>query len=116
LCEAALAGRIGRAQLRWDARVALGVVMAAGGYPGSYTTGDPISGLETIDDPAVKVFHAATRQRDGQIVSDGGRVLTVVGLGDDVADAQRRAYAGVARIRFNNAYYRHDIGYRALGR
>jgi phosphoribosylamine---glycine ligase len=116
LCEAALAGRIGGAVLRWDPRVALGVVMAAGGYPGSYATGDPITGLGDSDDGAVKVFHAATRQRGDAVVTDGGRVLTVVALGDDVADAQRRAYARIARIHFDNAYYRRDIGYRALGR
>jgi phosphoribosylamine--glycine ligase len=116
LCEAALAGRIGGAVMRWDAGAALAVVMAAGGYPGRYRTGDRITGLDTIADPAVKVFHAATRRRDGQLVTDGGRVLTVVARGNDVAEAQARAYASVAHIRFDDAYYRRDIGYRALGR
>jgi phosphoribosylamine--glycine ligase len=90
--------------------------MAAGGYPGDYATGDVITGLSDVEDAAVKVFHAATRRRDGDIVTDGGRVLTVVGLGEDVAAAQARAYAGVRRIHFNNAYCRSDIGYRALQR
>jgi phosphoribosylamine--glycine ligase len=116
LCEAALAGRIGGAVMHWDPRVALAVVMAAGGYPGSYRTGDVITGLDTIDDPAIKVFHAATRRRETQLVTDGGRILAVVALDDNVTKAQRRAYACVEHIRFDNVYYRHDIGYRALGR
>jgi phosphoribosylamine--glycine ligase len=93
----------------------LGVVMAAGGYPGSYTKGDAIDGLDTIAD-GVKVFHAGTRVVGDRIVTDGGRVLTVVGLGEDVVAAQRRAYAAVERIHFKDAYYRRDIGYRAIAR
>jgi len=116
LCEAALAGRIGQAVLRWDPRVALGVVMAAGGYPDSYRTGDPIAGVEEVGADDVKVFHAGTRWDDGRLVTNGGRVLTVVGLGSDVASAQRTAYQAVERIHWRDAYFRRDIGYRAIGR
>jgi phosphoribosylamine---glycine ligase len=116
LCEAALAGRLDAVELRWDSRVALGVVMAAGGYPGSYAKGDVIEGLEAITNSDVKVFHAGTRVVGDRIVTDGGRVLTVVGLGADVVAAQRRAYAAVERIHFKDAYYRRDIGYRAIER
>ena len=90
--------------------------MAAGGYPGSYAKGDPIEGLDAAPGTDVKVFHAGTRMVGDQIVTDGGRVLTVVGLGEDVVVAQRRAYEGVARIHFKDAYYRRDIGYRAVAR
>jgi phosphoribosylamine--glycine ligase len=115
LCQAALGGRLDHCQLAWDPRAALGVVIAAGGYPGEYRTGDVIDGLAEVDD-GVKVFHAATRECDGNLVTAGGRVLTVTALGDDVAAAQARAYANVRRIRFNGAYYRRDIGYRAVAR
>ena len=116
LCEAALAGRLDSVRMRWDPRVALAVVMAAGGYPGNYTKGDAIEGLDAVSGSDVKVFHAGTRSVGDQVVTDGGRVLTVVGLGDDVVLAQRRAYQAIEKIRFANAYYRRDIGYRAVAR
>jgi phosphoribosylamine--glycine ligase len=117
LCLAALAGRLdGVAAMRWDPRAALGVVMAAGGYPISYAKGDPIDGLDAVGHRDVKVFHSGTRAVGGKIVTDGGRVLTVVGLGDDIALAQRRAYEAVEKIRYSNAYFRRDIGYRAVAR
>jgi phosphoribosylamine--glycine ligase len=116
LCQAALAGELAGLELAWDQRVALGVVMAAGGYPGSYRTGDVIEGLDDADADDLKVFHAGTRLADGQVVTNGGRVLCVVGLGDDVAAAQRRAYEGVARIHWRDRYYRRDIGHRAIRR
>ena len=116
LCEAALAGRLDSVELRWDPRVALAVVMAAGGYPAGYAKGDPIEGLDDADGSDVKVFHAGTRGVGDRIVTDGGRVLTVVGLGADVVAAQRRAYQAVGRIHYVNAYYRRDIGYRAVAR
>jgi phosphoribosylamine--glycine ligase len=116
LCQAALAGRLAQAKLEWDTRAALGVVMAAGGYPGEYRRGDPIEGVDAVDGEDLKVFHAGTRQDGDRLVTDGGRVLTVVGLGADVAAAQRRAYEGVGRIRWRDAYFRRDIGYRALAR
>ncbi|MDZ7668784.1 MAG: phosphoribosylamine--glycine ligase [Gammaproteobacteria bacterium] len=114
VCRRALAGDLAGVELDWDPRVALGVVMAAGGYPGSYRKGDVIDGLADVDDDDLKVFHAGTRLADGAVVSNGGRVLCVVGMGDDVAAAQRRAYQGVERIHWRGHYYRRDIGYRAL--
>jgi phosphoribosylamine--glycine ligase len=117
LCLAALDGRLDEASVDWDPRVALGVVMAAGGYPGAYEKGKVIGGLDRFDDwDDVKVFHAGTRQADGEVVTAGGRVLCAVALGDDVAAAQTKAYEVVRGIRFDGAFYRTDIGYRALSR
>jgi len=100
--------------LQWDRRVALGVVMAAHGYPGTVRQGDAISGLPARADDAV-VFHAGTARRaDGTLVTSGGRVLCVTALGDSVKAAQQRAYAMLAPIRFDGAQYRSDIGHRAL--
>lgn len=115
LIEAALDGRLDRARADWDPRVALGVVMAAGGYPGTYNRGDEIHGLPADADD-VKVFHAGTAARDGRIVTSGGRVLCVTALGATVAAAQARAYEVVGRIRWRGAQYRTDIGYRAIAR
>ncbi len=111
--EAALAGRLDQVRLEWDPRPCAGVVMAAGGYPGPYEKGHPIAGLGEIDTGAA-VFHAGTRLRDGQPVTDGGRVLTVVALGRDIAEARRIVYANVQRVRFKDAHYRTDIALRAL--
>ncbi len=116
LSRRALDGGLAGAELEWDPRVALGVVMAAGGYPGSYRQGDTIEGLDGVDGEDLKVFHAGTRDEDGRVVTSGGRVLCVVGLGADVAAAQARAYQGVARIRWADCYFRTDIGHRALAR
>lgn len=116
VCRRALAADLAGVDLQWDQRVALGVVMAAGGYPDDYRKGDPIEGLEDVDGDDLKVFHAGTRLQDGQVVTNGGRVLCVVGLGDDVAAAQARAYQGVGRIRWRDHYYRRDIGHRAIAR
>ncbi|WP_017940939.1 MULTISPECIES: phosphoribosylamine--glycine ligase [unclassified Thioalkalivibrio] len=118
LVEAALDGRLDTVEARWDSRVALGVVLAAGGYPGDYRKGDVISGLEAVEaDSDARVFHAGTAtDADGHIVTAGGRVLCVVGLGEDVKSAQKKAYAAVQRIHFNDIYCRTDIGYRAVAR
>jgi phosphoribosylamine--glycine ligase len=117
ICLQALQGQLAGLELQWDPRVALGVVMAAGGYPERYDKGDVITGLEAdAGDPNVKTFHAGTRLHDGNVVTNGGRVLCVVGLGEDVAAARDNAYAGVDRIHWRNRYYRGDIGYRALTR
>jgi phosphoribosylamine---glycine ligase len=116
LCQQALTGDLSRATLDWDSRVALGVVMAAGGYPFAYEKGDPISGLENLDADDLKVFHAGTRIVGDRIVTDGGRVLCVTGLGDTVSAAQQRAYDAVDRIAWRNAWCRRDIGYRAIAR
>lgn len=115
LCELALDQKLDRAAVEWDPRPALGVVMAAGGYPGSYRKGDIISGLGE-DSEDLKVFHAGTALKDGKVVTNGGRVLCVTALGETVAAAQRRAYDKVGEISWDGAYYRTDIGYRAIGR
>ena len=116
ICQATLAGELQGISAVWDSRAALGVVMAAGGYPGPYRTGDPISGLPDTRTGAVKVFHAGTALKDDTVVTDGGRVLCVVGLGSTVAEAQETAYRQVRRIHWADAYYRTDIGYKALKR
>ncbi len=116
LCDAALNGTLSRYEVRWDARAALGVVMAAGGYPNAFRTGDPISGLEDAAALPGKIFHAGTRAKDGRIVTAGGRVLCAVGLGDSVGAAQQQAYALVHSIHWNLVQYRLDIGYRAIER
>ena len=116
LCEAALDRRLDQVAVDWDPRASLGVVMAAGGYPDSYHKGDIIRGLDAVQGEGVKVFHAGTQLSDGEVVTSGGRVLCVCALGDDVAVAQRRAYAAVDRISWDKAYYRRDIGHRAIAR
>jgi len=116
LCEAALHGTLQRIDAQWDPRAALGVVMAAGGYPDSYRKGDPISGLDAAARLPGKVFHAGTRTDGSHIVTAGGRVLCAVGLGDTVAAAQLQAYDLVRAIHWNLVQYRRDIGYRAIGR
>ena len=117
LCEATLEGALGEATVDWDPRAALGVVMAAGGYPGRYASGNLIEGLQEaaeLDD--VKVFHAGTELVAGRARTAGGRVLCVVGLGADVTTARRLAYGGVDRIHWPEAYCRRDIGHRAIAR
>jgi phosphoribosylamine--glycine ligase len=102
-------------ELQWDRRVALGVVMAASGYPAEPRRGDIVTGLPAESED-VKVFHAGTELRDGQPVTAGGRVLCVTALGDSTRLAQQRAYEVVRNISFAGAQYRHDIGQRALKR
>src|SRR5207237_9516360 len=99
-----------------DARPAVSVVLCSAGYPGRYDTGKPISGLAEADAlPDVKVFHAGTRVDDqGRVVTDGGRVLAVTALGDDLAAAKARAYEAVRLISFFGMHYRTDIGDKAL--
>jgi phosphoribosylamine--glycine ligase len=116
LCEAALAGRLDRVSVEWDSRPSLGVVMAAGGYPGDYRKGDVISGLAHADSSDCKVFHAGTLNHGHEVTTNGGRVLCVTALGETVADAQRRAYETAGNIRWDDAYYRTDIGHRAVAR
>ncbi|HEV7431664.1 MAG TPA: phosphoribosylamine--glycine ligase [Steroidobacteraceae bacterium] len=116
LCIAALEGRLAAQRIEWDPRAALGVVLAAEGYPGKPQLGRPLSGLERAAQLPGKVFHAGTEQRGDTIVTSGGRVLCAVGLGAQVAQAQRAAYDLVACIRFPGAQFRHDIGYRAIAR
>ena len=116
LCNAALDGTLDQAKTEWDPRPALGVVMAAGGYPESYESGKAISGLEAGNQTDCKVFHAGTRSEDGTTVTSGGRVLCVTAVGDTLAQAQQRAYAGVNTIDWDGAFYRTDIGWRAMAR
>jgi phosphoribosylamine--glycine ligase len=115
LCEAAIGGTLEGADARLDPRAALGVVMAAGGYPDDYRKGDPIHGLDAAARLPGKVFHAGTSTHGKDIVTAGGRVLCAVGLGETVAAAQTQAYDLVHAIHWNLVQYRRDIGYRAIG-
>ncbi len=116
LIEATLAGQLDQARPVWDPRTALGVVMGSSGYPGSYPKGHPISGLDSADSSTVKVFHAGTAQKDGEVVTAGGRVLCVTALGDTLPEARDRSYGAVSEISFEGAFCRSDIGARALAR
>ncbi len=116
LCLAAVDGNLDTVKSKWDPRPALGVVMAAGGYPGEYNTQDEIIGLPTESSSDCKVFHAGTSFEKGQVFTKGGRVLCVTALGNTVLEAQQRAYQQVNNIRWHGCFYRHDIGYRAIER
>jgi phosphoribosylamine--glycine ligase len=116
LCEAALDGGLDRVAAHWDVRAALGVVLAAPGYPEAVRSGDRIDGLESAARLPGKVFHAATQRLSGRVVTSGGRVLCAVGLGECVSDAQRAAYALVDCISYEGMQYRRDIGYQAIAR
>jgi phosphoribosylamine--glycine ligase len=116
ICLATLDGSLRERTAVWDARAALGVVMAAGGYPGSYDKGKVISGLDDADSNTQKVFHAGTALTGDGVVTSGGRVLCVVGLGENVATAAQTAYAAVDKIDWDDMYVRRDIGHRAIAR
>ncbi|WP_028489560.1 phosphoribosylamine--glycine ligase [Thiothrix lacustris] len=116
LLEAALDERLDQVTAQWDSRASLGVVLAAGGYPDAYHKGDAISGLASAAVLDGKVFHAGTVEQDGKVVTNGGRVLCAVGLGNTVTEAQAAAYGLVRAIDWDGMYYRHDIGYRAVAR
>ena len=116
LCLAALEGRLAGQHIDWDDRAALGVVLAAAGYPGASTPGARITGLERAAALPGKIFHAGTERRGDAVLSGGGRVLCAVGLGAGVAQAQRAAYDLVSCVDFPGAQFRHDIGYRAIAR
>ncbi|MES9846556.1 MAG: phosphoribosylglycinamide synthetase C domain-containing protein, partial [Candidatus Sedimenticola sp. 6PFRAG5] len=115
-CLAALEGRLDQETAGWDPRPSLGVVLAAGGYPGSYNNGDIITGLPREESAGLKVFHAGTAEKSGEVVTSGGRVLCATALGDTVSEAQSNAYSLVEQIQWNGVYYRTDIGYRAIAR
>ena len=115
LCLAGAQGQLAGKTSQWDPRPALGIVMAAGGYPGDYRQGDIIDGLN-VQETGCKVFQAGTALKDGHIVTNGGRVLCVTALGDDIAQAQKQAYAALRHIQWDGAFYRRDIGYRAIER
>ncbi len=121
LCEAALDGCLDQVQADWDPRAALGVVLAAAGYPGDYPKGDVIHGLDAADIASTsgtqKIFHAGTSTNaKGEVVTSGGRVLCATALGNSVAEAQAKAYALAEMIQWQGCFMRHDIGYRAIAR
>ncbi len=112
---ATIDGTVGSLEMEWTPDYCVCVVIASGGYPGSYTTGFPITGLKAASsDPKVEVFHAGTRLEDGKVVTAGGRVLNVVALGSDFAEARGLAYQAVEMISFEGMHYRTDIGHRAM--
>ena len=116
LCLAALDKRLDQVEADWDPRAALGVVIAAGGYPEGYAKGKVIKGLGECDTDDCKTFHAGTATNNSDTITSGGRVLCVTALGDSVTEAQAKAYAGVDKICWEDMYYRTDIGYRAIAR
>lgn len=116
LCQQALAGNLKHCQTEWDPRPAVGVVLAAGGYPGDYRKGLPISGLEQAAELEGKVFHAGTQLNGDEVVTNGGRVLCATAMGDSVTDAQHKAYAIARCIDWQDVYLRTDIAYRAIAR
>ena len=116
LCQAALERRLHETTAHWDNRAALGVVLAAGGYPGAYAKGTVISGLPEHPSADAKVFHAGTADDAGNVVTAGGRVLCATALGDTVALAQQNAYALARQISWDGVFYRNDIGYCAIAR
>ncbi|MBY8318052.1 phosphoribosylamine--glycine ligase [Vibrio fluvialis] len=116
LCLAAIDGKLDQVESKWDPRASIGIVLAAGGYPGDYAKGDVISGLPTTEVEGQKVFHAGTTDKDGHVVTNGGRVLCATALGNTVSEAQQRAYELAKQISWNGMFHRNDIGYRAIAR
>lgn len=116
LCLLACGGKLDQATIKFDPRPAVGVVLAAGGYPNDYAKGDVISGLETNQLADRKIFHAGTALKDGKVVTAGGRVLCATALGDTVTEAQQAAYQLVDEISWKDMIYRTDIAYRAIKR
>ncbi|WP_027856341.1 phosphoribosylamine--glycine ligase [Marinobacterium jannaschii] len=115
LCLAALEQKLDQTSIEWDSRRSVGVVMAAGGYPGSYAKGAEITAPAECPE-GTKIFHAGTKLEDGKVVTAGGRVLCVTALGDTVTEAQQRAYDLVKQVNWDGAFYRNDIAYRAIAR
>jgi phosphoribosylamine---glycine ligase len=116
LCLRSFDGTLDREPIEWDERAAVGVVMASRGYPEAYEKGQPIEGLDSVTGDDVKIFHAGTRLENGRVLTDGGRVLCAVALGTNVGDARERAYEAVSKISWDGAFWRSDIGYRAVQR
>jgi phosphoribosylamine--glycine ligase len=120
LCQNAIDKKLDTTIAQWDSRAAIGVVLAAGGYPEDYQKGAIISGLDSVNSQSSKVFHAGTtietNNEQEHILTNGGRVLCLVALGDSVSQAQQQVYQKIDNIHFNNVFYRTDIGYRAIAR
>lgn len=116
LCLEALDHDLADVAVHWDERPAVGVVLASGGYPGKYQKGHVIHGLPEREDGNCKVFHAGTREEDGQVVNNGGRVLCVTALGESLENARDKAYARVEEIHWEDVFFRRDIGLRAIAR
>jgi phosphoribosylamine---glycine ligase len=116
LCNAALDGQLDQASASWDTRCAIGVVLAAGGYPGDYGKGAPISGLDHAFPDTIKVFHAGTALKGEHVVTHGGRVLCVTALGEDIAAAKQACYDAAQHIQWDGVTKRNDIGWRAIAR
>jgi phosphoribosylamine--glycine ligase len=116
LIEAAFAEALDKVEAQWDPRPSLGIVLAAGGYPGDYAKGAVISGLDAAAQLEGKVFHAGTALKDGQVVTAGGRVLCATALGNTVGEAQQQAYQLAKKVDWEGCFYRSDIGYRAIAR
>lgn len=116
LCLAAIEQKLDQVESKWDPRASIGIVLAAGGYPGDYAKGDVISGLPTDEIEGQKVFHAGTTDKEGHVVTNGGRVLCATALGHSVFEAQQRAYALAKQISWDGMFHRNDIGYRAIAR
>jgi len=114
LCQAALDKDLQNTKTEWDERAALGVVLAAGGYPDEYKKGDVITGLPDEEADDQKIFHAGTTLKNGEIITSGGRVLCACALGKDIAEAQQKAYQLVKKIHWDNIFYRTDIGFKAI--
>lgn len=116
LCQNAVAGKLDETEIKFTAQAAVGVVMAAGGYPDTYAKGSVIHGLDTPAAEGTKVFHAGTELKGNDVVTNGGRVLCATALGNNVTAAQQAAYQLVSQISWDQVYYRTDIGYRAIAR
>jgi len=116
LCNAALDKKLSSHTIKWDTRSALGVVIASGGYPNKYNTGDVVAGLPVKPSNNSKVFHSGTSTVDGNVVTSGGRVLCAVGLGANISYAKEEAYKVAKEIHWERSFFRDDIGYRAIER
>ena len=112
---ATISGELDKIELEWYSQASVCVVMASGGYPGSYDNGKEITGLDSLkDQDGISVFHAGTKSADGKIVTNGGRVLGVVACGEDIEDAQKNVYEAVSKISFDGVHYRRDIASKAI--
>ena len=116
IMQACINGTLKDTEIKWSNKAAVCVVMSAGGYPAKYNKGDEIVGLDKAKDAGLLVFHAGTAQKDGKIVTSGGRVLGVVDIGEDIKSAVDKVYQNIDLIHFDNAYYRKDIAHRAFNR